>query len=454
MKSRKLYRNIFSYALLIVLCAVIFNLRFDYIGNTFFVVTLQLVFVLSVYASRKLSLALIYFIFVFVFLNLLPWLHYSSNITIWRAYLLGDQTYITTNFLIFVANAVVFTVNYLSIGGAPPIRSTRDACSVHGRFTGIVLLTLSLIGFGITLVLNDFSISNLLFRGLVDETRRTPVEDLAVLLLLGMGSRMLTFFSFLYAITKIKKNISLKLMLFFLLLITIFPTGVARYMVGMVYIPLVLIFFPKLRNGGVFSFLLLFSLIIFFPFIDQFRDFSGFENLKLFPSVNYFYAAHFDAYENMGSAIEAEFITYGRQLVGVVFFYIPRSFWITKPVGSGQQMANELGYSFDNISMPYLGEGYVNFGIVGVIIFSLLMAYVIAKIDKYYKFRINDKYMVEFSDAFYFYLIGGLVFVMRGDLLSSFSYLSSGVFVAFFLSRFMPLFAQRQQRCMQQHSPK
>jgi O-antigen polysaccharide polymerase Wzy len=445
-RNKKLLLGVFEYTGLVMLCALIFEFKFDQIGITFLIVSIELIFIVSFYASQRLSLALVYFIFAFIFLNLLPWLHYSGHINIWRTHSLKSQTYLTTNFLVFITNAVVVVVNQWVTRFSPSVKLVGHAPSLHGKLSGFVLLSLSLTGFCITLILNDFSISNLLFRGLIDEVRVSPVNDLAVLLLLSMGSRMLTFFSFLYAIAKLKNNIILKLILFLLLLITIFPTGVPRYLVGMVYIPLALIFFPKLRNGVVFSSLLIFSIIIFFPLVDQFRNFSGLENIKIVPSIDYFYAAHFDAYENMASAIEAEFITYGRQLLGVGLFWIPRSFWLTKPVGSGSEMADKLGYSFNNISMPYLGEGYINFGFIGVIVFSMVLAYVIAKIDRYFKSRIQEKDSVDFLDAFYFYLIGGLFFLMRGDLLSSFSYLSSGIFIAIFLSRFMPIFERRKIR--------
>ena len=436
----KSFFNLLLYGSLVVLCIVIFDLKFDAIGVSFFLLALQLVFFISIYASHAVSLVLVYFIFSFIFFSIVPWLHYSSGILLWRTFPLRDQIYFELNFLIFTANSIVFIISRLNIKSSLPAHLKKNTISLSTRPACLFLLIISGVGFFTTLALNNFSISNLLFRGMVDSVRNNSFESSALQLFMSLSARMLTFFAFVYAFTQVKSAFLLKATLFILLLIAIFPTGVARFMVGMVYIPLMLIFFPRFRDGGLFSFLLIFSLIIFFPFLEQFRYFSGIENISLIPSIEFFYAAHFDAYENMATAIEVEFITYGRQLLGVLLFYVPRTYWETKPVGSGSEMANSIGYSFDNISMPFLGEGYVNLGFIGSVIFTVLLAYAMSIIDNRFTNKIRLVESVDFSTAFYFYLIGGLFFVMRGDLLSSTAFLSSGIFVAILLSHVMPIF--------------
>jgi hypothetical protein len=54
---------------------------------------------------------------------------------------------------------------------------------------------------------------------------------------------------------------------------------------------------------------------------------------------------------------EIESITYGRQLVGALLFFVPSSLWPNKPIGSGTLVAENMlmtRYSFwyTNISMP------------------------------------------------------------------------------------------------------
>lgn len=443
--SIKIYLNALAYLCLVVLCAAVFDFKFDLVGITFSVLALQLVALVSIYSSQRLSLALVYFVYSFIFFCLLPWLHYSSGILIWRSSFLQENTYLEVNSLIFLTNILVFAVNLINVK-YKPLSAFAENAQIHASLSiYLAVIFLSVGGFWVTLFLNDFSVFNLFFRGLADEARGNSLESSALQLVLGMGSRMLTLFAFFYSYTKFKEANLLKAALLILLILTIFPTGVPRYMVGMAYIPLMLLFFPRFRDGWVFSSLLIFSIILVFPFLDQFRNFSGVRDLKAFPSVDYFYAAHFDAYENISTAIEVGFTTYGLQLLGVLLFYVPRAFWESKPVGSGSQMADNIGYVFNNISMPFLGEGYINFGISGSVLFAVLLAYGVRKVDGYYKVRISGKGNVDFSTAFYFYLIGSLFFLLRGDLLSSFAYITSGVFARFVISIIMRKF---ENKCM------
>jgi len=175
------------------------------------------------------------------------------------------------------------------------------------------------------------------------------------------------------------------------------------------------------------------SLVFIFPFLNQFRYFSEFRSLRLLPSEEFFYAAHFDAYENFASAVEGNFISHGEQLLGSLLFFVPRLIWSDKPVGSGYEMASQFGYQFKNISMPFLGEGYVNFGIVGVVLFAVLIGYSMAKLDSVFGSRVRANGKVNYSTAIYYFMIGAIFFLLRGDLMSSVAYISAGLIVALFI---------------------
>jgi len=177
------------------------------------------------------------------------------------------------------------------------------------------------------------------------------------------------------------------------------------------------------------------AIVFVFPFLEQFRYFSGWDSITFSPNPNFFRQAHFDAYENMLSAIEAEFVTYGYQLLGVLLFFVPRAFWQDKPVGSGYQLAENLGYRFNNISMPFLGEGYVNFGIIGFVLFSISAGFSMARLDKAFSGILSAKRVYSYEASIYLYLIGALFFFLRGDLLSSFSFTVAGLAVAFLVAR-------------------
>jgi hypothetical protein len=422
---------------LIGLYCLSFTPSSDWVGVSFMAITVQLMFYLHIAMRRQVSLVLVYYLFSLIFLTLLPWLHYSNDILLWRRIPLTSDIYFKVNGLLFLSHLLVFVLHMRSIRasiGTIGFSQKKQKIAPH---VSLLLLTLSATGFITLLFLNEFSLQSLLFRGLDYEFRNKVVSSSALNLLLTMVSRTLPFFCLMYVLMRVEGSRWLKTILFIILLFSVFPTGVARYMVGMIYIPIALLFFPRLRSGGAFAILLVLAILFAFPFLDQFREFAGFNELQLLPSIDYFYAAHFDAYENFATAVENEFITYGWQLIGVLLFYVPRAIWPDKPIGSGQEMAEQLQYVFDNISMPFLGEGYVNFGVIGVIFFAIFIGYIITTIDHFFASSVRAFNRTSYVTAFYFYLIGSFFFILRGDLLSSFAYLCAGIFSAVVVAKLM-----------------
>ena len=172
------------------------------------------------------------------------------------------------------------------------------------------------------------------------------------------------------------------------------------------------------------------GLLVIFPFLDQFRHAKELStDTKIGISTQMFSEGTFDSYQNTINVINKADITYGRQLLGVLFFYVPRSIWSTKPIGSGAYIAKEFKYNFSNISMNFLGEGYLNFGYFGVFLFILFLSNLVSRFDFMYW---NNLIRKEYMYIIYFYLYGLLFFIMRGDLLSSFAYtigLSSAIYL-------------------------
>lgn len=405
-----------------------FDLKYDAVGVSFLVSMLINIFIIC-FLQEKLpavSLISVYYLFSLLFLCLVPWLHYSAGVYIWRPRPVDGWTYFFLNAVISFSGFLVL-VSYIfgfsrTVGFCFP---RLEESPRHPK--RLLLVAISSVSFFVLLYLNDFSIIQLMFRGLVDEARAVVVESSALSLILGMTSRLLPVFCFLYAITAGAFSRFLKIYLFLIMFFSVFPTGVARYLVAFAYIPVFLVLIPALRRSSVFSVLLIFSVLFFFPFLDQFRYFSGWSNLSFMPSPEFFYAAHFDAYENFASAYESKFVTHGYQLVGALLFFVPRVFWSDKPVGSGYEMANQLGYSFNNISMPFLAEGYVNFGLLGVFVFSLFLGYALSRLDRNFVRSVLVERGASFSLAVYFYLIGALFFMLRGDLLSSTAFIAAGL---------------------------
>ena len=220
--------------------------------------------------------------------------------------------------------------------------------------------------------------------------------------------------------------------LFLIGIITNAPTALPRFLVATLYVPLLLLFFRKLFiRRYFFSASIIVALFLIFPFLDNFRYYYS-PDFQLSINFDFLNAGHFDSYQNFVRVVSIGLVTYGDQLLGVILFWFPRSYWPGKPEGSGFLLAHLENLSLDNISFPYIAEGYVNFGILGVSIFCILLGFVVSRID--YVFWSKNQFD---SRSFFFipYLlsIGLLFMILRGNLLSSFAY-TVGVLSSYYFS--------------------
>ncbi len=168
-----------------------------------------------------------------------------------------------------------------------------------------------------------------------------------------------------------------------------------------------------------------FSMIILFPFLNEFRYYYSEKDINFIPDISFFNHSHFDAYQNFMEVIRLNYITFGEQILVVGFFFIPRSIWENKPIGSGAQMALDNDYVFTNISMPFIAEGYVNFGYIGVFIFLYIFSFLMRQIDFKYLTHIELS-SNSYSVAKGIFFCAAIFFISRGDLLSSFAFIFYG----------------------------
>ena len=244
---------------------------------------------------------------------------------------------------------------------------------------------------------------------------------------------------FIFLLAKVK-GVKHKITLFLLAILALLaapPIGMPRFAAASLYLPVVLVFFPFLQKKYRIVFLILFGLLFMFPFLNNFRRFGNNSEISFIDDFDLFFlAGDFDAFQNFMYVLKYNIVTYGYQLLGALFFWVPRSLWITKPVGSGFYIAELKHLSFDNISMPFIGEAYINFGLLGIIIFPLFLGYAIAYLDKYY----NSDHDSKLFKVFYFILIGLFFYMLRGDLSNSFAYLCSFTTIYFMFNKLINSF--------------
>lgn len=213
-----------------------------------------------------------------------------------------------------------------------------------------------------------------------------------------------------------------------------FPTATARFWAAALAIGL-LIHLGAIRQRWIVQAVIAIGLAIVLPLLGAARHagtWSAFlGNLTGSSSiVQSLTTPDFDAYSMVATTyrdVNSYGTTSGHQALTVIFFFVPRSIWPGKSVGSGSFVATNLGLPFHNVSCPLMAEGLINFGVIGVILFAFGSALFARKIeDSYWS---GNSYVV----LAYPFVVGLSLFIMRGDMLSSFAYSAAlllGCFVA------------------------
>jgi hypothetical protein len=166
------------------------------------------------------------------------------------------------------------------------------------------------------------------------------------------------------------------------------------------------------------------AFLFLFPILDAFRTVAGTADRPGFFD-EYAGNADYDAFwqvANTLSYISVEGITWGRQALGVLFFWVPRSVWPDKPVDTGILLANFKGYSFTNLSAPLWAEIAINLGVVCTLLIMVAIGAGMVKLD----LRLPRAFVVGGTAA----IIGAIlpaymIILLRGSLLQA----SGGLFV-------------------------
>ncbi len=300
---------------------------------------------------------------------------------------------------------------------------------------------------------------NMFSRGSVDSLFSTMEQSMS--LVLSHSLRAFIAFNAVFSLIdyqKEKKGDLYLFIAFFCLLLCCFPSSMSRYNAAAIYIGMMVLFFPAMKRGCKFTYIFVFSLMVLFPFMNAFRakDFFKVDIIQAFRNVfnnmTYSYTeGHYDAYSMMIQTIkgvEETGIYWGKQLLGSIFFFIPRSIWPEKPYGSGHTIMQNLGRDFKNVSEPIPAEMYINFGFVGMILAGFFAGWVLRKIDLIYWERESaeniEKKEYSFLSIFYPFLLSFFFFMMRGDLLSSVAYLTAYIVVGYIMFRIGGLFKKEE----------
>lgn len=276
-------------------------------------------------------------------------------------------------------------------------------------------------------ILFEFHISALFVKG-GEFGGGLNVDTKAIYLLVEFFLRPMLFnLGLTYILLGPRKNIY-KVFFILVMIFSASPSGISRFLVASLYMPLVLVGLMQWGNKKnitlsedfyLFPSLLLIGLFFIFPLLEVFRDFS-FEKLSSFSFFEYQNGGSFDAFQMFLRALDLGSVNFGYGFLGAVLFFIPRSIWPSKPITSGIEISQLAQLRLENVSMPIIGELYLNFWYLGILFGAPVLALLLKKIDTLYlKFKCSN---LSLGHLVYFQLAGLVIYNMRGGILSSFAY--------------------------------
>ena len=243
-----------------------------------------------------------------------------------------------------------------------------------------------------------------------------------------------------------RKNIIWPLINCTLLLFSYFPTGIARFAVAVLYLGAMLTYFTKFRRNRTFILLFIGAFTIILPFFSAFRVGNDSLNLGhilrnvMVNLVENWLQFDYDAYTLFTLTLEHvdEFGTgKGIHIITDILFWVPRSLWPGKAYSGSYEIAHVRNL-FDNLSFPFPALGYMDGGLLGLIIIGIVIGIIMKKIDDSYWKKL-DMYGFVFRpiDVLYPAVMLYWFFMCRGDIFYILAYLTCYLFAWYLIVRFV-----------------
>lgn len=388
----------------------------------FFIIIIYSLYQLIIVDRRSFSVNKIIWFYILLFWGIASVIQYIAGGSNWDVKI-TPTTVFKANSLVLLF-MITYNVTYKWFLKTDTI-DQRDFKTSRFIISGTGLFILLFLQFCIFVF---FTISNngiMFFRG--ESSDLNLASSQAMQLIIEQVSRGYTTVATFLIFWLFRQEKSLKNSFFFftsllLMILTNFPLALPRYMAGAFYIGLLFITKPVYKRKSFPIYALLFVFLIIYPSMSFARYITSISEMQVnFSVFDAFTSGDFDNYSTLNMAVihvEDYGISFGRQLLGVILFFVPRAIWPTKPIGSGAYMATVKNLDWTNISCPLVAEGYLNFGCLGVILFAFIIGYLASKLD--YKFYHTKKISV--IHIFYPLCLGLIIFIFRGDLMSSWAY--------------------------------
>jgi hypothetical protein len=389
-------------------------------------------------ATRKFfqPLAITFWIFVLFWLGLATFAQTLSNRFFWAGSYPDDVQAIGIGIVLLgIASYELGRSAFKHWGRAVNINATipisRIVYAALIAFASVALAVYELGGFA-SVVTTRANIT----KQLVSSIDITKTEGLIFRILLQVPAYVALLFTWYFVVNrkkliKTRKDymivIGILVALLGLNLIANFPVAIARYWLGTIALSLLFISLGKKGKSAIILILIwIVAILIVFPATFNFRyttDLSSILNtVQVANPVEHLYFGDYDAYQqllNVVIYVRSNGLVYGRNILGALLFWVPRSLWLDKPLGTGSDVTTALGYPFTNVSSPLWAEGYYAFGAVGVILLLFLYGYFSELIDISYQRNYSPSNLLYFVAP---YWMAYQIFFLRGDLLNALAY--------------------------------
>ncbi len=432
--ARKLGSLIFLAVLLVVIGYVILHVkeheRYDvYIVFTFYLnIGIFLIHILKEVSKRSFSFCLFFDMFALFFFGFAALLQFFTNQFIWRLQAESAE--------VLICNLIIFLWAVFFYSGRN-VKIVLKGNDFNKKYTMRKNARYILCFFSIFIMLyyiKTIGLSNLFLRSTnsYGETVDTTTALLAV-----HGLRNISLYSLAFNIVYCRKQgkvDAICIIAAVCFLVSCFPTAVSRNVAAAYYMGLIILTFPKVRKTQWLPIILIVGLVVVFPLLGNMRNATstteGMEMVQGTSLGDTYLTGDYDAF-SMIMIIRRYVLdngaTLGRQLLGVLLFFVPRKIWPTKPIGTGATVIGPvMSQSFANVSAPLIGEAYVNGGVLGTIVMGFIVGIMTGSADNKY-WKTKD----EFARVRMIYPFNLLqfFFMMRGDLLSSWAYFFATYFV-------------------------
>ncbi|WP_421892756.1 O-antigen polymerase [Marinoscillum sp.] len=311
----------------------------------------------------------------------------------------------------------------------------------NGRF---VLFGLIMLLIAIAIIQNFVGLQSLflprnIMNGIIAADNSSAI--LSVVTTLYRAIPFVTFFIILYFVSN---HPTLQFKLFFILsgivfIVTSNPLSTPRYWFGSTFLAIGYFLLRKKILNISFSWFLLVTLSIVYPFSDVFRrsllvKTSIFDrSILLSMQHGFVYKPDFNSFQMLMNSVEyvRDFgFFYGQQIFGALFFWVPRVLWSDKPESTGEIIAADRNYPITNLDSPLMSEGYVDFGIIGLICYMFIHGFLIKRLDR---ILIRDTGDVKYLFALFFSFYQ--IFFLRGTLMVAVSCLAPLVLIFLFYDK-------------------